>query len=128
MEAAAADLSSPSSSHAGLHARFAAYLHPFTALHSPASNPGPNPPPPDAIALRRPLAKRFLPFLSRPLQLLPPLVRAAPPSKSGGVRCPVDDLLEIYALLLDCLAAISPCLAGKPYAVLLQRGRFICCL
>lgn len=126
MEAAAADLlaalSSPSS-HAGLHCRFAAYLRPFTA-HLPASNPSPNPPPPGAIACLRPLAKRFLPFLSRALQLLPPLVRA---SSGGAVRC-AEKIFEIYALLLDCLAAISPCLAGKPYSVLLQRGRFVCCL
>nr|XP_034589704.1 separase-like [Setaria viridis] len=127
MEAAAADLlaalSSPSS-HAGIHCRFAAYrLRPFTA-HLPASNPSLNPPPPGAIACLRPLAKRFLPFLSRALQLLPPLVRA---SSGGAVRC-AEELFEIYALLLDCLAAISPCLAGKPYSVLLQRGRFVCCL
>ncbi|XP_022681893.1 separase [Setaria italica] len=124
MAAAAADLlaalSSPSS-HAGLHSRFAAYLRPFTA-HLPTSNPSPG----GAIALR-PLAKRFLPFLGRALLLLPPLVRASSGDAGGSVRC-ADELFEIYALLLDCLEAISPCLAGKPYSVLLQRGRFVCCL
>ncbi|XP_062221862.1 separase [Phragmites australis] len=141
MDAAAAALlaalSSPSSQ-AGLHSRFAAYLQPFTP-HLSTSNPNPKPqpkratkqnkqqpPPPDAAALR-PLAKRFLPFLARALQLLPPLVRTSPGSGDAGGGCP-DELLEIYGLLLDCLAAISPCLAGKPYSVLLQRGRFVCCL
>ncbi|KAL6633464.1 hypothetical protein ACP70R_026135 [Stipagrostis hirtigluma subsp. patula] len=140
MEDAAADLlaalSSPSS-HAGLHSRFAAYLQPLSP-HLPTANPNPKPPPkrttkqskqpppPDAAALR-PLAKRFLPFLGRALQLVPPLLRANASPGDAGAGCP-DELVEIYALLLDCLAAISPCLAGKPYSVLLQRGRFVCCL
>jgi len=140
MEAAAADLvaalSSPSS-YAGLHSRFAAYLHPFTP-YLPSSNPNPKPPPkratkhnkqpppPDAATLR-PLAKRFLTFLGRALHLLPPLVRASPGSGDKGGEA-ADELLEIYGLLLDCLEAISPCLAGKPYSVLLHRGRFVCCL
>uniref|UniRef100_A0ACD5YX29 Uncharacterized protein n=1 Tax=Avena sativa TaxID=4498 RepID=A0ACD5YX29_AVESA len=138
MEAAADDLlaalSSPSS-RAGLHSRFAAYLQPFSP-HLPAANPNPTKPPPkrttkqpkqqqpplpDAAAVR-PLAKRFLPFLCRALQLLPPLLRPNPSSVDA------DELLEIYALVLDCLAAISTCLAGKPYSVLLQRGRFVVCL
>ncbi|KAJ1281207.1 hypothetical protein BS78_04G290200 [Paspalum vaginatum] len=143
MEAAAADLlaalSSPPS-YAGLHCRFAAYLQPLTP-YLPSSNPNPKPPPkrtskqnkqqpppPDAATLR-PLAKRFLPFLGRALQLLAPLVRASPAPASGDNGSgPPDELLEIYGLLLDCLEAISPCLAGKPYSVLLQRGRFVCCL
>ncbi|PUZ77833.1 hypothetical protein GQ55_1G405300 [Panicum hallii var. hallii] len=141
MEAAAADLlaalSSPSS-HAGLRSRFEAYLQPFTP-YLPTANPNPKPPPkratkqnkqppppPDAATLR-PLVKRFLPFIARALQLLPPLVRASPGSGDAGGG-PPDELLEIYGLLLDCLEAISPCLAGKPYSVLLQRGRFVCCL
>ncbi|CAM0943846.1 unnamed protein product [Alopecurus aequalis] len=139
MEAAADDLlsalSSPSS-RAGLHSRFAAYLQPFSP-HVPAANPShakpppkrttkqpkqqPPPPAPDAASVR-PLAKRFLPFLCRALQLLPPLLRTNPSSADA------DELLEIYGLLLDCLAAISSCLAGKPYSVLLQRGRFVCSL
>uniref|UniRef100_A0A453PPM9 Separase-like TPR repeats region domain-containing protein n=1 Tax=Aegilops tauschii subsp. strangulata TaxID=200361 RepID=A0A453PPM9_AEGTS len=140
MEAAAADLlaalSSPSS-RAGLHSRFAAYLQPFSP-HLPAANPNPKPPPkratkqakqpplpPDAAAVR-PLAKRFLPFLCRALQLLPPLLLPNP--SAGGDAAGLDELLEIYGLTLDCLAAISTCLAGKPYSVLLQRGRFVCCL
>ncbi|KAL6912053.1 hypothetical protein ACP4OV_000858 [Aristida adscensionis] len=145
MEDAAADLlaalSSPSS-HAGLHSRFAAYLEPFSA-HLPNANPNPKPPPkrtakqskqpapplpPDAVTLR-PLAKRFLKFLGRALQLLPPLLRSSAGSggAGGGGGCH-DELIEIYGLLLDCLAAISPCLEGKPYSVLLQRGRFARCL
>ncbi|PVH67030.1 hypothetical protein PAHAL_1G413900 [Panicum hallii] len=141
MEAAAADLlaalSSPSS-HAGLRSRFEAYLQPFTP-YLPTANPNPKPPPkratkqnkqppppPDAATLR-PIVKRFLPFIARALQLLPPLVRASPGSGDAGGGAP-DELLEIYGLLLDCLEAISPCLAGKPYSVLLQRGRFVCCL
>jgi separase len=142
MESAAADLlaalTSPSS-HASLHSRFAAYLEPFRP-HFPSSNPNPKPPPKrttkqnkqqqqpqsDAVALR-PLAKRFLPFVARALQLLPPLVRSSTNSGDVGGRG-ADELLEIYGLLLDCLSAISPCLAGKPYSVLLQRGRFVCCL
>ncbi|XP_037451889.1 separase-like isoform X2 [Triticum dicoccoides] len=140
MEAAADDLlaalSSPSS-RAGLHSRFAAYLQPFSP-HLPAANPNPKPPPkratkqgkqqqppPDAAALRS-LAKRFLPFLCRALQLLPPLLLPNP--SAGGDAAGLDELLEIYGLTLDCLAAISTCLAGKPYSVLLQRGRFVCCL
>ncbi|XP_047080035.1 separase-like [Lolium rigidum] len=139
MEAAAEDLlaalSSPSSG-AGLRSRFSAYLQPFSP-HLPGANPNPTnpppkratkqpkqqppPPPPDAAALR-PLAKRFLPFLCRALHLLPPLLRPNPSSADA------DELLEIYGLVLDCLAAISACLAGKPYAVLLQRGHFVCCL
>jgi separase len=137
MEAAADDLlaalSSPSS-RAGLRSRFSAYLQPFSP-HLPAANPNPtnNPPPkrttkqpkpPDAAAVR-PLAKRFLPFLCRALQLLPPLLR---PNPSPAADAAADELLEIYGLVLDCLAAISTCLAGKPYSVLLQRGRFVCCL
>ncbi|OQU85801.1 hypothetical protein SORBI_3004G312400 [Sorghum bicolor] len=140
MEAAAADLvaalSSPSS-YAGLHSRFAAYLQPFTSYLT-SSNPNPKPPqkratkltkqppPPDAATLR-PLAKRFLPFLVRALHLLPPLVRASPGSGDKGGEA-ADELFEIYGLLLDCLEAISPCLAGKPYSVLLQRGSFVRCL
>jgi separase len=127
MEAAA--LSSPSS-RVGLRSRFSAYLQPFSP-HLRGANPNPTntppkrttkqpkqqpPPPPDAAALR-PLAKRFLPFLCRALQLLR--------SKS---RSAADDLLEIYGLVLDCLAAISACLAGKPYSVLLQRRHFLRCL
>ncbi|KAF0931269.1 hypothetical protein E2562_002616 [Oryza meyeriana var. granulata] len=138
MEAAATDLlaalSAPSS-HAGLRSRFAAYLEPFSP-YLPTLNPsakpppkrttkqGKQPPPPDSATVR-PLAKRFLPFLCRALQVLPPLVRPNP--SSGDVGCP-DELLDIYGLLLDCLAVISTCLAGKPYSVLLQRGRFVCCL
>ncbi|XP_039791546.1 separase-like isoform X3 [Panicum virgatum] len=142
MEAAAADLlaalSSPSS-HAGLRSRFKAYLQPFTPYLSTANpnpkpppkratkqNKQPPPPPPDAATLR-PLAKRFLPFIARALQLLPTLVRASPGSGDAGGGAS-DDLLEIYGLLLDSLEAISPCLAGKPYSALLQRGRFVCCL
>nr|CAB3451207.1 unnamed protein product [Digitaria exilis] len=140
MEAAAADLlaaiSSPSS-HAGLHSRCAAYLQPF-APYLRAANPNPKPPPkratkqskppppPDAATLR-PLAKRFLPFIARGLQLLPPLIRASPASGDAGGGGP-GELLEIYGLLLDCLEVISPCLEGKPYSVLLQRGRFVCSL
>ncbi|CAO2040534.1 unnamed protein product [Urochloa humidicola] len=140
MEPAAADLlaalSSPSS-HAGLHSRFGAYLQPFSP-YKPTPNPNPKPPPkratkqtkqpppPDAATLR-PLAKRFLPFIARALQLLPPLVRASPGSGDAGGGGP-DELLEIYGLLLDCLEVISPCLAGKPYSVLLQRGRYVCLL
>lgn len=142
MEAAAEDLlaalSSPSS-HVGLHSRFAAYLEPFSP-HFPSSDPNPKPPPKrttklnkqppppssDAVTLR-PLAKRFLPFVARALQLLPPLVRTSTSSGEAAGRSS-DELLEIYGLLLDCLSAISPCLAGKPYSVLLQRGRFVCCL
>jgi separase len=138
MESAAADLlAALPSSHAGLHSRFAAYLEPFRP-HFPSSNPNPKPPPKrttkqnkqhpqsDALTLR-PLAKRFLPFVGRALQFLPPLVRSSTNSGDVGGRGP-DELLEIYGLLLDCLSAISPCLAGKPYSVLLQRGRFVCCL
>ncbi|CAL5019775.1 unnamed protein product [Urochloa decumbens] len=140
MEAAAADLlaalSSPSS-HAGLYSRFNVYLQPFSP-YLPTSNPNPQPPPkratkqkkppppPDAATLR-PLAKRFLPFIARALQLLPPLVRATPGSGDAGGEGP-DELLKIYGILLDCLEAISPCLAGKPYSVLLQRGRYVCLL
>lgn len=140
MEAAAADLvaalSSPSS-YAGLHSRFAAYLQPFTP-YLRSLNPNPKPPqkratkqnkqapPPDAATLR-PLAKRFLPFLGSALHLLPPLVRSSPGSGDKGGEA-ADELLEIYGLLLDCLETISPCLAGKPYSVLLHRGRFVCCL
>ncbi|EEC74078.1 hypothetical protein OsI_09098 [Oryza sativa Indica Group] len=141
MEAAAADLlaalSSPSSQ-SGLTSRFAAYLEPFSP-YLPTLNPSakppakrtakqrkqqPPPPPPDAATVR-PLAKRFLPFLCRALQVLPPLLRPNP--SSGDAGC-TDELLDVYALLLDCLAVISACLAGKPYSVLLQRGRFVCCL
>ncbi|CAL4967209.1 unnamed protein product [Urochloa decumbens] len=140
MEAAAADLlaalSSPSS-HAGLYSRFNVYLQPFSP-YLPTSNPNLRPPPkratkqkkppppPDAATLR-PLAKRFLPFIARALQLLPPLVRATPGSGDAGGGAP-DELLKIYGILLDCLEAISPCLAGKPYSVLLQRGRYVCLL
>ncbi|KAE8814138.1 separase [Hordeum vulgare] len=140
MEAAADDLlaalSSPSS-RAGLHSRFAAYLQPFSP-HLPTANPNPKPPPkratkqakqppppPDAAAVR-PLAKRFLRFLCRALQLLPPLLRPNP--SAAGDAGGLDELLQIYGLTLDCLAAISTCLAGKPYSVLLHRGRFVCCL
>uniref|UniRef100_J3LHH6 separase n=1 Tax=Oryza brachyantha TaxID=4533 RepID=J3LHH6_ORYBR len=142
MEPAAADLlaalSSPSS-HASLRSRFAAYLEPFSP-YLPTLNPSAKPPPkrttkqgmqqqpppptPDAATVR-PLAKRFLPFLCRALQVLPPLLRPNPSSRDAG--CP-DELLDVYGLLLDCLAVISTCLAGKPYSVLLQRGRFVCCL
>uniref|UniRef100_A0A0E0K5Q9 Separase-like TPR repeats region domain-containing protein n=1 Tax=Oryza punctata TaxID=4537 RepID=A0A0E0K5Q9_ORYPU len=142
MEAAAADLlaalSSPSS-HAGLRSRFVAYLEPFSP-YLPTQNPSAKPPPkrtakqtkqrqqqqppPDAATVR-PLAKRFLPFLCRALQVLPPLLRPNP--SSGDAGC-TDELLDVYALLLDCLAVISACLVGKPYSVLLQRGRFVCCL
>jgi separase len=147
MEAAADDLlaalSSPSS-HTGLHSQFATYLQPFTP-YLPTANPNAKPPPKRATkqtkqqqqqppppplldaATLRPLAKRFLPFIARALQLLPPLVRASPGSGDAGGGGP-DELLEIYGLLLDCLEAISPCLAGKPHSVLLQRGRFVCCL
>lgn len=127
MEAAAdllAALSSPpSSSHAGLYSRYAAYLQPFTAHLPTSSQTGrrpPRPPPPDAATALRPLAKRFVPFLSRAVQLLTNLLRATPNSPRGACADD-DDLLGVYALVLDCLA-------GKPYAVLLQRGRFACFL
>jgi separase len=117
MEPAAADLlaalSSPRSG-AGLHARFSAYLQPFSHYLLAANPSNPTPPP---AATVRPLAKRFLPFLWSALQIL-----------SSNPSSAADDLLDIYGLVLDCLAAISPCLAGKPYAVLLQRLHFLRCL
>ncbi|RRT65769.1 hypothetical protein B296_00036488, partial [Ensete ventricosum] len=83
---------------------------------------------PDPAALR-PLAKQFLPFLCRALKHLPALLRKSPKSTNADV----DDgrtveLLAVYRLLLDCLACIGPCLAGKPYSVHLQRGRLVVCL
>nr|XP_051189058.1 separase-like [Lolium perenne] len=117
MEPAAADLlaalSSPRSG-AGLHARFSAYLQPFSHYLLAANPSNPTPPP---AATVRPLAKRFLPFLWSALQIL-----SSSPSSAA------DELLDIYGLVLDCLAAISACLAGKPYAVLLQRIHFLRCL
>jgi separase len=117
MEPAAAGLlaalSSPRSG-AGLHARFSAYLHPFSHYLLAANPSNPTPPP---AATVRPLAKRFLPFLWSALQII-----SSSPSSAA------DELLDIYGLVLDCLAAISPCLAGKPYSVLLQRLHFLRCL
>ncbi|KAM0870742.1 hypothetical protein ACQ4PT_039815 [Festuca glaucescens] len=124
MEPAAADLlaalSSPRSG-AGLHARFSAYLQPFSQYLLAANPSNPTPPPkrmttPDAATVR-PLAKRFLPFLCSALQIL-----------SSNPSSAADELLEIYGLVLDCLAAISACLVGKPYSVLLQRVHFLRCL
>ncbi|TVU28695.1 hypothetical protein EJB05_20225, partial [Eragrostis curvula] len=128
MEAAAADLlaalSSPSS-HAGLHSRFAAYLEPF-APHLPSSNPNPKPPPkrttkqnkqqppppPDSVALR-PLAKRFLSFLARALQLLPPLVRKSPVSGDRAEGAPTSSSRST-ASSWTALRSYLPALRGSP--------------
>ncbi|CAL9041755.1 unnamed protein product [Musa banksii] len=83
---------------------------------------------PDPAALR-PLAKQFLPFLCRALKHLPALLRKSPKSTNADVDDRrIVELLAVYRLLLDCLACISPCLAGKPYSVHLQRGRLVVCL
>ncbi|CAA7401560.1 unnamed protein product [Spirodela intermedia] len=75
-------------------------------------------------AVLRPLAKQFLPFLSRALKLLPSVLRKCPREEENWA----GELFGVYRIVLDCLWFVSPCLAGRPFAVHLQRCSFLCCL
>ncbi|XP_072953682.1 separase isoform X1 [Typha angustifolia] len=124
------------SDHRGLSDRFVSFLLPFSdlLLHSKKSTLKQKPtskakksdpdPDPDPSTSLRPLAKQFLPFLCQALHLLPSILRKT----SKDDQDSATELFRIYRHLLECLACISPCLAGKPYSVHLQRGRFVCCL
>ncbi|XP_077213689.1 separase isoform X2 [Tasmannia lanceolata] len=70
----------------------------------------------------RPLAKQFLPFLSRLLKILPDCLSGEEDQENA------TELFTIYKLALDCLTCISPCLSGKPYFVHLQRVHLLHCL
>ena len=75
-------------------------------------------------AILRPLAKKYLPFLSKTLKILPTALRKCPKEEEKRAA----ELLRAYRLVLDCLSCISPCLAGKPFSVQLQRCSLVCCL
>lgn len=75
-------------------------------------------------AVLRPLAKQFLPFLSRALKVLPSVLRKCPREEENWA----EELFGVYRIVLDCLWCVSPCLAGKPFSVHLQRCSLLCCL
>ncbi|XP_078444643.1 separase isoform X2 [Wolffia australiana] len=72
----------------------------------------------------RPLAKKFLPFISRALKNLPSAIRKCRSEEEESAA----ELLSVYRLVLDCLCCVSPCLAGKPFSVHLQRCSLLYCL
>ncbi|XP_043718262.1 separase-like isoform X1 [Telopea speciosissima] len=74
----------------------------------------------------RSLAKKFLPFLNRSVSLLPNRLLESP--KLGGEEEDrVIELFDTYKLCLDCLSCMVSQLAGKPYAIELQRLNLVHC-
>ncbi|KAJ4768331.1 hypothetical protein LUZ62_078706 [Rhynchospora pubera] len=118
----------------GLYSRFSSYLRPFSDLvpldsHDPSLTH--KPPPkrrnsqPDRSTVR-PLAKKFISFICNALNLLPSLLREA--SSGDRIEKRDNELLGIYALVLDCLGCVMPALEGEPYQLYLHRGMFVRCL
>ncbi|XP_078168632.1 separase isoform X1 [Carex rostrata] len=95
--------------HHGLHSRFSSYLRPFSDSKSSKS--------------ARSLAKRFLSFICKALNLLPALLR-----ETSNVEERDTELLEIFELVLECLGYLLPVLEGEPYVLHLHRGVFVRCL
>ncbi|KAK6945493.1 hypothetical protein RJ641_013037 [Dillenia turbinata] len=98
-----------------LHQHVSNYLHPFSDLISPQNDAANQ-------TIARSLAKKFFPFLSRALSILPKLLK----SKNDDVSAPA--LFAVYRLCLDCMECVSSQLSGKPYSVHLQRIRLVHCL
>lgn len=74
----------------------------------------------------RPLAKQFLPFLTKCVNTIPNLLKG-----SLGSSIEVDrakELLKIHRVVIECFEVISVSLAGSNNFVDLQRGAMINCL
>jgi separase len=114
----------------GLYSRFSSYLQPFSDLvaldfrdPSIKKKPTPRRKTSQSSAIVRPLAKRFLSFICKALSLLPTLVRET--SNGDRIEERDNELLGIYALILDCLGCLLPVLDGEPYMLHLHRGVFL---
>ncbi|KAL5992929.1 hypothetical protein ACLOJK_013848 [Asimina triloba] len=117
------------SDYTGLYSRFLTFLNPFSDLISVRPNiiqnkskKQPKKQKEIESARIRALAKQFLSFLSRSLNLLP--------SRASAIQGDENaiELFKTYRLALECLTTISSCLAGKPYTIHLLRARFLRCL
>ncbi|KAK9290720.1 hypothetical protein L1049_008894 [Liquidambar formosana] len=100
-----------------IHHLFSIYLHPFTDLTNPKTTKISKTP--TDPSLLRPLAKKYLPFLTRALSLLPKRLSESQP--------PILELFDTYKLCLQCLECLSSQLSCKPYSVYFQRVRMIHC-
>ncbi|GMH28096.1 hypothetical protein Nepgr_029939 [Nepenthes gracilis] len=114
------------SDYLSMHKLFSDYLRPLSVLSSKSQNTKKESNERQDSSLIRPLAKTFLPFLSRVLSLLPKCLSESP--KQSITEQFSAELLETYDLCLECLDLISSQLAGKFYAIHIQKSRFIHCL
>ncbi|KZV21176.1 separase-like [Dorcoceras hygrometricum] len=108
---------------------FTSHLHPFTphfkTSTAAASSRKPKPKSTDdPLVSIRSLAKTFLPFLHKSLSIIPKCLSESP---NIPQHC-ATELFDAYRLCLKCLTLIAPELAGKPYAVEVQKIRYIHCL
>ncbi|XP_073049001.1 separase isoform X1 [Primulina eburnea] len=109
---------------------FTAHLNLFTphfkhTTAAAASSKKPKAKPPEnPLASLRSLAKQFLPFLHKSLSIIPKRL-----SESSKIphHCAME-MFDTYRLCLKCLTLIAPELAGKSYAVEVQKIRYIHCL
>ncbi|KAK7412084.1 hypothetical protein VNO78_03531 [Psophocarpus tetragonolobus] len=106
-------------SHApGIHALVSDYLRPIADFKPTAKSNADQ-------TLIRSLAKRFLPFLSASLSILPKRLPEVSKSNSNQLLL---ELVGVYRLCLRCLEAVASQLASKPFSVQFQRLGFMHCL
>ncbi|XP_024980177.1 separase [Cynara cardunculus var. scolymus] len=107
-----------------IHHRFSSYLDPFSAvLNKPKKHSKSSKIEAEASTIIRSLAKKFLPFLSKSLSILPKRLNETPKIDSSYA----SELFETYRLCLSCLDAVSSQLSCKPHSVQIQRVRLIHC-
>ncbi|XP_042511471.1 separase isoform X2 [Macadamia integrifolia] len=124
-----------SSEYKGLYQRYSDFLKPFTDVvqindetssKKPKKNQKSKKGNEAELTVIRTFAKRFLPFLNRSVSLLPKRLLESP--KPGGEEEDwVIELFDTYKFCLDCLSCMASQLAGKPYAIQLQRLNLVHC-
>ncbi|KAI3715733.1 hypothetical protein L6452_22720 [Arctium lappa] len=113
-----------SSDLSSIHHRFSSYLDPFSAvLNKPKKHSKPAKIEAEPSTIIRSLAKKFLPFLSKSLSILPKRLNETPKIDSSYA----SDLFETYRLCLTCLDSVSSQLSCKPHSVQIQRVRLMHC-
>ncbi|KAI9176721.1 hypothetical protein LWI28_006369 [Acer negundo] len=105
-----------SSNSTPIYSIFSDYLSPFTNANKQDQ------------ALMRTLTKKFISFLNKSLGILPKRLDSSITKEHTQQEQQLnDELLDVYKLCLDCLDMVSShlSLSSKPYAILVQRLRFL---